>query len=336
MPSCNSGFLTWEWLYGWSEAFIRGERRLAVLTFTSGASLVGIAPMYRDVAPHGPVRLREIGFLGLPEAGSDYLDVIAVRGKERLVAQSLSGALFGPLAKTWDTIQLRDVPCDSVFLGQFMLELRRLGKQYTVTEGAFCPQIRLPGSFNDYLGALSGHGRQAYRRKLRALNTVDDIEHVIYQDEGAVRSALVEFQQLYEKRWGRSAEELFGLLTAYLSRAGDAWAIEVSLLRVRGRAVAGLVHLRNGRTIYQYLMAVDRDFNPSLSVGNLICGMNIGAAIEAGFVTYDFLKGEEAYKFQFMNSACRSMSLTVHNRTLRSLVAWTADAASDLGKILIR
>jgi CelD/BcsL family acetyltransferase involved in cellulose biosynthesis len=83
-------------------------------------------------------------------------------------------------------------------------------------------------------------------------------------------------------------------------------------------------------------MAVDRTFNKQLSIGNLICGLNIQAAIDAGFTEYDFLKGEEVYKLKFMNRARRSLNFRLHNRTGRSLTAWTAAAATGLVKIFIR
>jgi CelD/BcsL family acetyltransferase involved in cellulose biosynthesis len=331
-----SGFLTWEWLCTWAETFLKNERRLAVLTFTAGDMLVGIAPFYRHTVKRGPLRLREIGFLGGPDGGSDYLDVIAARGKEQLVAQGLLAVLRGPLARTWDTLHLTDVRGQSAFMAQFFLELRRCGKQYSVAEGAYCPQVALPPSFEAYLAGLSSHGRQAYRRKLRALHAAGQVDHVIHRGPEAVREALPGFRQLYERRWGHDASELFDLITGYLPRSERAWLVELSLLRIEQQAVAGLLQLTSGRTVYQYLMAVDRRFHPSLSVGNLICGLNISAAIDAGFDTYDFLKGEEPYKFQFMNRACRSFNVTVHNRTLRAMAGWTLDASSDFIKILIR
>src|SRR5688500_4549005 len=90
----DSAFLTWEWLFTWSERFIRNGRRPFVLTVADGDELIGLAPWYIDQIWHGPVRLREVGFLGLPEAGSDYLDVIARRGRERSAARALLSVLF--------------------------------------------------------------------------------------------------------------------------------------------------------------------------------------------------------------------------------------------------
>src|SRR3990172_7273176 len=76
----SSAFITWEWLYSWSERYLRGDRRPFVLSVSEGTEVIGIAPWYRHAISLNGVPLREIGFLGLPEAGSDYLDVIASRG----------------------------------------------------------------------------------------------------------------------------------------------------------------------------------------------------------------------------------------------------------------
>jgi CelD/BcsL family acetyltransferase involved in cellulose biosynthesis len=86
--------------------------------------------------------------------------------------------------------------------------------------------------------------------------------------------------------------------------------------------------------MYQYLMAVDRTFNTRLSLGTLMCGMNIQAAIEAGFTEYDFLKGEEPYKLALMNAGRRAMNVTLHNRTLPAVSAWSLRTANGLRKIL--
>ena len=332
----DSGFTTWEWLYTWSERFIAGERRLFVLVVFDGSEVIGIAPWYIQRVARSGVPVREIGFLGLPEAGSDYLDVIAKAAKEPLVAQALHSVLFGTLASHWDTIGLKEIPAESAFLAHFISELRRHGKYYETDEGSFCPGVRLPDSFEAYLHQLSSHSRHAYRRKMRALLSNEGVRHVVRRGAHEVQCALPALKQLYQMRWAGDGDDLFALLAGYLPRAEEAWQVEVSLLTVRERPVAGLLHLTNGKKMYQYLMAVDRSFNRRISIGSLICGINIQAAIEAGCVEYDFLRGMEDHKLKFMNRARRSMNVSVHNKTLRSLSAWTIGAARHFGKLLLR
>ncbi|HSL21166.1 MAG TPA: GNAT family N-acetyltransferase [Vicinamibacterales bacterium] len=333
----DSAFLSWEWLYSWAERFVRGERELFLIAMFDGTKLVAIAPWYIDRVSHGPVRAREITFLGLPEAGSDYLDVVTRRGRERQIARVLTTLLFGPLSSSWDVLNLRDVPAESAFLARFIAHIRRSGKHYQIEEGSFCPGVRLPETFDAYLQQLSSHGRQAYRRKMRTLLANEGVQHVVLHHDRDMRCGLKTFRELYETRWGKTAttEDLFALVEAYHARA-TAWRIELSLLRVQERTVAGLLHFTHGRTMCQYLMAVDRSFNESLSIGHLVCGMNIACAIKRGFREYDFLKTEEDYKFRFMTAGRRSLNLRVHNRTLRSLGSWATRSVSGLAKIVLR
>ena len=331
-----SAFATWEWIYSWSEIFVTGERKLFVLVVSERSRVIGIAPWYIDTISHGILQVRQIQFLGGPEAGSDYLDVIAGRGKELIVAQTLFAVLFDGLSTAWDTFALNEIPAESAFLTHFADQLRRTGKHYEIKEGSFCPIAILPDTFEGYLQQISSHSRQAYRRKLRALGSDGGCEHVVTKAEREVAALLPVFQNLYERRWGRKMEKLFGLLSAYLPRSGTAWRVELSLMSAGDRAVAGLLHLSNGHRMYQYLMAVDRSFNQKATLGKLISGMNIQAAIECGYTEYDFLKGHEQFKLELMTHARRSINLCVHNRNLRSLSAWTWNRASELGKLIFR
>jgi CelD/BcsL family acetyltransferase involved in cellulose biosynthesis len=282
----------------------------------------------------GPLKVREIGFLGVPDAGSDYLDVIAKRGKESVVAGAMLAALVGPLSSAWDTLTLKEIPAESPFLAHLILKLRERRRHYAIEDGSFCPSVDLPGDFESYLKQLTGHGRQAYRRKLRRLFRCN-VRHTCVRGE-AVGPALNTFRTLYEKRWGQPMNGLFSLVDNYRLQPASTWQVEVSLLHVDARPIAGLVHLVGQGKIYQYLMAVDRTFNKQLSIGNLMCGLNIQGAIDGGFSEYDFLKGEESYKLKFMNRARRSLNLRLHNRTPRSLLAWVAAAANGFGKIVLR
>jgi CelD/BcsL family acetyltransferase involved in cellulose biosynthesis len=330
----KSPFMTWEWLSTWSRQFIRADRRLMVMAFSDGAELVGIAPLYMDYVRRGPLKVREIGFLGVPDAGSDYLDVIAKRGKESVVADAMLAALVGPLASSWDTLTLKEIPAESPFLAQLILKIRKRQRHYSIEEGSFCPSVDLPRDFQSYLKQLTSHGRQAYRRKLRRL-LKGNVEHICARGE-AVGPALNIFRALYEKRWGQPMNGLFTLVDNYRLQPASAWQVEVSLLHVDAQPIAGLVHLVGHGKVYQYLMAVDRTFNKQLSIGNLMCGLNIQAAIDGGFTEYDFLKGEEFYKLKFMNRARRSLNLRLHNRTPRSLSAWVAASVNGFGKIVLR
>src|SRR5262245_50978146 len=75
----NSIFLTWEWIQAWTECFLKPDQHLFVLLLHKEGELIGLAPWCVRRLRHAGCWLRQIEFLGTPEAGSDYLDVIARR-----------------------------------------------------------------------------------------------------------------------------------------------------------------------------------------------------------------------------------------------------------------
>ena len=72
----NNIFLTWDWQFSWAECFLAENRTLLILMIYKGNKLVGIAPLYIARIRQYWRTVRQICFLGFPEAGSDYLDVI--------------------------------------------------------------------------------------------------------------------------------------------------------------------------------------------------------------------------------------------------------------------
>jgi hypothetical protein len=79
-------FLSWEWLYARANCFISADRSLFVLAVYHADKLIGLAPFYLQRVRHKLVWLREIHFLGSPDIGSNYLDVICRKGQEKQIA----------------------------------------------------------------------------------------------------------------------------------------------------------------------------------------------------------------------------------------------------------
>ncbi|MCL5883929.1 MAG: GNAT family N-acetyltransferase [Deltaproteobacteria bacterium] len=329
-------FLTCDWLYAWSEIYATGgERRPHVLTVWNDKDLLAIAPLIIRKERVGPFRIRTLAFLGTPEASSDYLDVIVRSGKEKDAAVALFGHLFGIGRSLWDRLQFVDVPCDSPFFLWFLKLMEAEGKHFDAVIGSFCPIASLPGTREAFFRDLTVSGRQTFNResKLLAGRGRVDLERVTGD---AVVEALGSFVDLYERRWASRDERFALFLKTYVGSTSGEETVRIDFLKVDGRLVAGLFHLRHEETESMYLMAVDREFEPRISIGNIIVGMCIGLAIEQGVRTYDFLKGDEPYKFRWARGGKRLMDIRVHNPTPGAflLLAWRT--VKSLGKVLLR
>src|SRR5919198_1356747 len=85
-------FLTWQWLFTWWK-HLRGERRLALIIVREGRDLIGLAPLALRPARLAGLSGPTLEFLGSGMVGSDYLDVILRRGREREALEALAEVL---------------------------------------------------------------------------------------------------------------------------------------------------------------------------------------------------------------------------------------------------
>ncbi|MDC4205450.1 MAG: GNAT family N-acetyltransferase [Candidatus Manganitrophus sp.] len=330
----NRVFLTSEWLYSWAECFLKEGRALYILTVYNDKTLIGIAPWCIRKARYAGFPMRRIEFLGTPETGSDYLDVFAKKGKEKEVARSIYHFLFGEGASQWDCFGFLDIPSDSLFLLHFMEQMEEDGKYLEVEAGAFCPSLALPKTREEFLARLTQNRRQKYTRDLRVLEREGNVRYdsVKLDEAGPI---LKDFRELYQKRWADS-DALFLFLERVLLHGSGEEKVQADFLNVNGKNVAGLLHLRSGKSFLMYLMAVDHSFSKTVSVGNLLVGLSIEKAIAEGFSEYNFLKGNEEYKFHWADKGDRSLHLFFYKRRWPLLIWLTVRFLKSIAKIWVR
>jgi len=330
-------FLTWEWLYSWAEHCLDEYRSLFILAFYEKDQLVGIAPFYIQKKKTGPIRQREIRFLGTPEAGSDYLSVFTGKGREKKVAGALYDyLLMGDGKKFWDQLNLSDIRAQDLFLLYFMARIEEDGKYADINMGAYCPLLQLPADENGLSSMLSPGWRKKFKQDIRVINREQAVYHSVSQAENISRK-MEEFFQLYsEVRGGRSGSKIKAILELMIAKYDSEPPLQIDLLTINGRNVAGLVHLKYQSTLSMYLMAVDKKYNPKVSLGNYLIGQSINNAIASGYTRYDFLKGEESYKFHWADHGNRTLQLLFWRKTPASLYSAFSRLSRHAGKILLR
>lgn len=328
-------FLTWEWLLTWVEFLPKSGREIFILAVYRRGELIGLAPWCLNRVRFGFVTIRQVEFLGAREAGSDYLDVFARRGKEHAVSTAVYEFLFGEASSRWDRMFLQDVPSSSFFLLHFTEKLAENGKYVEVEPGAFSPFSAIRETDDGLFAGLSPNRREQFRRHLRLLNGRGVVEHTSATSEkGLGGSAVEDFYRLYRKNRPDTKPGFFEFLKAFVDRCqGKNW-VQIDLLKVDGVGVASFFHLCHQRTRLLYLLAVDRDFYPTISVGNVLIGLCLRQAVVEGIETYDFLKGSEAYKFHWATDGKRSLTVTLDQKrwgtallmlgkSVRNFVKWT-------------
>src|SRR5438552_2765208 len=153
----RSPFLSWTWQHEWAQAFAPTRRLEIRVVQDDGGHLVAILPLYED----SPGVLRMIGGADV----SDYLDLIAVEGREEEAWTALLQSR-GTERVEW---RLHAVPGASATVVALPQLASASGVAATASVEERCPVLALPRSWDTYLASLSGKHRHELQRKMRRL-----------------------------------------------------------------------------------------------------------------------------------------------------------------------
>jgi hypothetical protein len=300
-------FLTWEWMISWSEVYINKNRKIFILLFHEKNELIGIAPFYISYKKWHFLTIREVNFLGTPDAGSDYIDVFARKGCEDRVSNAVYDYLMIYNYKCWDQLKLESINSNSLFLAFFINRINKEGKYCEVNIHSFCPLLKIPDNETDFYAMLSTGWRKKFKQDSR-VSKRNNICHTVISGND-VMEKLDDFFNFYEEKSDWPGTKIRDVLSLMMARWDDEKPIQIDLLSVNGQWIAAVLHLRFQDKLAMYLMATDKKYNPKVSLGGIIVGNSILNAINSDSIIYDFLRGTERYKFHWANEGCSTMQI---------------------------
>lgn len=292
----DNPFLTWEWLHTWWTQ-LSDQRGLHLVIVRAGDDVVAIAPF---LIVNGPLGwFSRLEFLGTGHAGSDYLDVIVREGYEGAAATALARYLRSANL----ALHLRHVRPDST-AALVAQQLAGAGWTATVSPDGTCPVAVLDGqSWDSYLATLGSSHRANFRRRLRALEQQFDVRFEAAATESERRELLQALTEFHSRRWndrGGSTAFLTPAVRAFQDeatrRAFARGLLRMYALRLNGATAAVMYGFAYGGRFYFYQHGFDDRFKDH-SVGLVLMGLSIRAALEEGAREFDMLWGVESYKF---------------------------------------
>lgn len=275
------------WIGGWWKNFAEA-RELCVLTVRRNGKLAGIAPLCIESCASG---LIEGCFIG--RGISDYLDFILAEDQSAEIASALIDGIFYRTHS--DALTLESLPADSPLL--------RAASQFggDIVAQDVCPVLSLrsaEGSEHPF----TNHRRRKlgyYRRRLERIGKLA-IETTNAETFERHFNALV---QLHNARWSLRAQP--GVLASVSIQQfhrevarqllGEG-SLRLYLLTLDGRAAAVFYGFHHNRSTSYYLGG----FLPQLehlNAGTAIVGCAIEEAAREGASEFDFLRGDESYKY---------------------------------------
>jgi CelD/BcsL family acetyltransferase involved in cellulose biosynthesis len=287
----RSPFLSWTWQHEWALAFAVDRRLEIRVVQDDGGHLVALLPLYED----SPGVMRMIGGADV----SDYLDLIAVEGREEEAWSALLQSR-GTDRVEW---RLHAVPGGSATVAALPQIAASSGLAATATVEERCPVLALPRSWDTYLASLSGKHRHELQRKIRRLEREAPEARVRSSDDPAsIEASLNQFLVLHRRSRVGKARFMDGRMEGFFRRVLGALAARggarVWLLETAAGPIASFITLEWDGTVGLYNSGFDPQRAP-LSPGVVLLAHLVRDAIERSKRTFDFLRGEERYKFEF-------------------------------------
>jgi len=301
----NTPFQRNEFQRLWWHHFGEGELRVLAARNEQG-ELVGLATVYFDTNDV----LRWLG----GEDIADYLDVIAPSHDIQSVREAVFSWLTGPEAPSWKRAQLSNIPEWSDTPNHWISLSEKLGWDSEVTALDVCPTVQLPSSFDDYLASLDGRQRREIRRKLRRAEASNARWYIVNEaDEMEAAS------QAFIELMVASSREKAAFLTPKMRnafsdifvRANAAGWFQLCFLEVEGHKVAGYAYFSLDDTLYLYNSGYDLALYGTLSPGWVLLAHLFQHAIESGHKVFDFMQGNEDYKYKFGGQDVEVLQLTI-------------------------
>jgi CelD/BcsL family acetyltransferase involved in cellulose biosynthesis len=164
------------------------------------------------------------------------------------------------------------------------------------------PRIRLGVDFESYLGSLNKKQRHEIRRKLRrASEGPHPARFELLNDPAAVDTSIDAFLDLMAHD-AEKAEFLTPAMREHMrSLMRIAWEggyLWMAFLTVNSIRTAAAVNFDYGNKLWGYNSAVNRDFL-ELSPGWVLLAHQLQWACEHGRTLFDFMRGDEEYKYRF-------------------------------------
>ena len=294
----QSVFFTPHWQETWWRHFgARGQ--LSIFTVRSNdGRLHGLAPLMRSNGDADAPRLEFIGDLEL----CDYFDLLIAPHRQGDVVQAMAAYLVSQASEDVE-ICLNNLSANSPTSALLRDSLAKQGLAVETETIETCPTIVLPAEWNAYLATLRGKDRHELRRKIRRAENAAELAYTVTDTPERLDEDLDTFIALHRMS---QQDDKQGFMTPakvafFRDMAHQLWRegwLELAFLHADDRPIAGLCCMTYGTTYAAYNSGYHPDYG-ALSAGIVLFANRIRSAIDRGFTSFDFLRGNESYKYRF-------------------------------------
>lgn len=274
--STGTFFQTFDWLSLWVRHFGGNPRLLGI---SDGEELIGLVPLsFSNTVP----RFLGTSHVSGAEYVTDFGDVVSIPGREGEVWDALGKYVNGGMEA--DFIR-EDSPSFPI------LQSRATGKEIDVA-----PYVALPLSWDVYLSSLGRKDRHELKRKIRRLEESQAFK-ICYEGDP---TDIDEFFRLMvlsnEQKRDFLSLKMRNFFSDIFSTFFPKKQLFLCFMKIEGKNIAAIVYFLFKNQILLYNSGFDPAFS-HLAPGYLLKAFAIKHAIKERRERFDFLRGNERYKF---------------------------------------
>ncbi len=283
----TSPFQSPDWLLPWWDYY--GEGQLVSFVFRRDGEPVGFAPLYiyYDQAGYS----RKLFLLGT--GNTDYLDVLVHPDFQAACVSTLAHELW-KTSDSWDRCEFLQLRATSALL----INKDEFGLRSTIEQDTTCPV--LSRSCSEASRAMLKRAAYYWRRLQR-----DHSFSIEQPTGGSLDNFIAALERLHQDRWrAKSIQGAFALERdrafhhRVIRRFCDAGMLRMYALVADGKICAIFYGFAHGKRTYFYLSGFDPAY-AHYSVGTILQGHAIENAFREGSEHFEFLRGEESYKYKW-------------------------------------
>jgi len=271
-------------------------------------------------------------FLGTVHEAPEYLDVMVAGSApaHKIIKALLAG--LANLRNNYDLLRLFDMADDAVLLAFLPEWAEACGSRLQQRPWMICPHLKISGDFETYLQTLSAKHSANFRRQLRKLKERYAVTLEVASALSPVERDFAALCELHHQRWAQRHEtsdfdndmsrRFHGRVVKALASSG---AVRIFSLQCDGKTVAALYCLFYDDRLMYYQAGFDVAYE-NQSVGLVLLGMVLQHSHEQGYGEFDFLRGEEEYKFRWTKTTRATVigEIAVTGRAKIYLNGWDA------------
>ena len=260
--------------------------------------LAGIAPLFFSKNHEGRPALLLIGSIEV----SDFLDVIVAPENLPNFMDGLLDFLSSGDLPAWEVLDWCNILEESPTLAVVEAAAKKKGWQFLSERLQCAPHIPLPGNWEDYLAGLDKKQRHEIRRKTRRLEE-SQLPYKFYsvEDPKELDSEIDAFFNLMVQD-GQKANFLTppmqDFMREVIRNAFDENSLQLAFLEIDGLKSAAYLNFTNQNRTYVYNSGLDRTWT-EYSPGWVLLSYLIKNAIQKQVGYFDFMRGDEDYKYRF-------------------------------------